>query len=399
VWENEARDWSHTRHLTFSYVLGDAEARIRALFRPADIYIINYENLQWLTTQLKHYWLTRGQYPPFNRIVWDEITSMKNTSSKRVNAILQVLPYVKYRIGLTGTPASNGLVDMHGQYLVVDSGARLGISQPLFKQRFFKQEGYRYVALPDTSDEIAACVGDITLEMRDTDYIDMPEVVVNDIWIDLPPKAREIYDQVETEFFAELDSGAPILIYNEASKSNKCLQIAAGAAYLVPGEPQYEVIHTAKLEAWQAVRNEIGDNPLLSSYVFKFTGWELQKQCPRMVNLSERKDSEIDDTVKDFNAGKILDMIGHPASIGHGLNLQKICYHIAMVSVTWSLDKYLQFIARVARQGQKQSHVILHRILARDTLDEVVLARLRDNADTQEGIRNAVQEYRAKRGL
>ncbi len=394
VWEKEARNWSHTRGLTFSYILGDAHQRIRALFAKADVYVINYENLAWLALQLRHYFLSQGKYPPFQMLVWDEISKMKNASSKRVAAFLSVLPYIQRRVGLTGTPASNGLKDMHGQYLMVDSGARLGISKGNFEQRFFSEQGHTLTPFPDTMSHIAALVGDITLQMRAEDYLDMPELIYNDVWVDLPARARGIYDQVETELFAELDSGARIELFNEASKSNKCLQIANGAAYLEPGQPQYETIHTAKLDAWADIRSEIGDNPLLTSYSFKFDYKELEKTHLNIVNMSTLKGHDIDKAEEDFNLGRIRDMVGHPASIGHGLNLQKACNHVCTIGLNWSLDLYQQFIARVRRQGQQKNHVMLHRILARDTLDEVVAQRLISNDETQSGVRDAIQQYR-----
>lgn len=398
VWAQEAQDWSHTRGLTCRHIVGDAEQRMRALFTPADVYIINYENLQWLQAQLEHFFLRKGNYPPFQMIVWDEVDKMKDASSKRVQAMRKLIPFIPRRVGLTGTPAASGIQDLFGQYLIVDGGARLGTSKDLFMQRFFDKQGrYGYRPYANTLEHVTSVVSDITMQMRAEDYLEVPDLVINDVWVELPERARQIYDELEQDFFAELDSGAAIELSNEGSKINKCLQVANGAVYLVPGEPEYEVIHTAKLDAWMEIREGIGDEPLLSAYAYRFDYLELEKRVPTMVNMTTLPKSQISDTEARFNAGVIRDMIGAPASIGHGLNLQKACNQMAMIGVPWSLRLYQQFIARLRRQGQKQHKVVLHRILAKDTFDEVVLASLANNDATQEAVRDSIQRYRQAR--
>ncbi len=401
VWEKEAIAWEHTQGLTFSYVMGTAQQRINALFRPADVYVINYENLAWLRVQLEGYFLGRGEYPPFQMIVWDEITKMKNASTLRVKEFTDVMPYIARRVGLTGTPASNGLVDLHGQYLMVDDGLRLGVSPGSFKKTYFYSDPYSRRAEPysGTPERLAELVSDITMQMRAADYIDMPQLLINDVWVDLPPGARRVYDEVEDEFFAELDSGLEITVVNEASKVNKLLQIADGMVYLVPGQPAYEQIHTAKLEAWMEIRDQIGDAPLLSAYRYKFMVPELQRHVPDLVNLSGTTAKQSEEIEAQFNLGLIKNLISHPGSAGHGLNLQQACHHVAMIGCVWSLDLNSQMIARVCRQGQRRSHVVLHRILARNTFDEIVIDRLASNDESQESLRSAINRYRQKRRL
>lgn len=399
VWEKEARKWEHTKNLRFSYIMGTAQERLDALFRKADVYVINYENLAWLKVQLEGYIIGRGRYPPWQMVVWDEVTKMKNATTLRVTEFTAVMPYIARRVGLTGTPASNGLQDLHGQYLMVDDGHRLGVRPAAFMKRFFYTDEYSKKLRPyaGTPERLAEMVADITLEMRNEDYLQMPELVINDIWIDLPPKAREIYDTVEEEFFVELDSGVEINAANEASKMNKCLQIADGGVYIVPGEPGYEPIHTAKLEAWEELREEIGDSPLLSAYRFVFTYHMLRQRVDDLENLTGASDKEAARIEMQFNQGVVRNVIGHPASTGHGLNLQEACNHVCMIACPWSLDQYQQFFSRVRRQGQKQPRVILHRILARDTFDEVVIESLAHKDQSQETHRDLVQQYRQRR--
>lgn len=224
VWKQEAAKWEHTKHLKFSMVTGSRDQRTRALLRPADVYLVNYENMEWLAQTLETYFIKKDKPMPFNGVVWDEISKMKNSSTNRVRAIKKVLDHFQWTTGLTGTPASNGYKDLHGQFLVVDKGERLGTSKTAFRTRFYKKVGpYKEVAYEDTEDTIKRLIGDITLEMSAEDYNPLPDLVVNNIELEMPEELRAKYNQMEKEFFMTLDSGTNIEVFNQAALTNKCI--------------------------------------------------------------------------------------------------------------------------------------------------------------------------------
>lgn len=225
VWRQEAAKWAHTQGLTFSMVVGDRDQRTRALMRPADIYLINHENLDWLAKTLATYFISKGRPLPFNGIVWDEISKMKNSTTNRVKSYIRIEDYFDWTTGLTGTPASNGYKDLHGQFLVIDKGARLGRTKTQFKTKFFYKIGpYKEVAFPDTETTIKTLIGDITLEMSAEDYNPLPDLIVNDVEVEMDGPLRDKYEQMERELFLHLDeSGKDIEIFNQAALMNKCL--------------------------------------------------------------------------------------------------------------------------------------------------------------------------------
>ncbi|MCP4277704.1 MAG: ATP-dependent helicase, partial [Gammaproteobacteria bacterium] len=391
VWEKEASRWSHTGKLTFSYILGAADERLRALFRPADIYVINYENLAWLATHLTHYFLQQGKYPPFGSVIFDEISKMKNTSSKRVEGFLPMMPYIKRRIGLTGTPASNGLMDLHGQYLMVDDGLRLGVDRDVYRDRFFHQiDAYNYSPDEGALDHVARVVADITLEMREEDYLDLPDTIFNDVMVPLSAELMQKYERLEMEFFMELDNGAEVEVFNKASLSNKLLQFSNGAVYLEPGQPEFEIVHDAKLDALDEIYRETGNEPVLLAYAYKSDAARIMAKYPDAINLSGTTADQSSQIIDDWVAGKIKLLIGHPASMGHGTDrLQYRGRHMVWFGLNWSLELYLQFLKRLDRQGQV-NQVIVHRILGLNTLDEAQALRLEMKDDEQKDIRKAI---------
>lgn len=409
VWKQEAMDWSHTKHLRFADLTGPRDARLRTLlYGQADVYLINYENLQWLAEVLEQYYLTRGQYPPFDGVVWDELSKMKNSTTKRVDAVLRVLPYIKWRTGLTGTPASNGYKDLHGQYLVLDDGARLGTSKSMFSSRFFYKKGaYKEVPFDETEEQIQALIGDMTLQMAAEDYLKMPDMVVNDIEVDLPPKLRAQYEALEKEFFFQLDSGAGIEVFNKAALTNKCLQFSNGAVFLEPGRPEYEELHDLKLRILEDTLEEAGGSPILCSYQFKPDAERImalgKKMFPKQppVNLSKCKSQKcLDEAMARWLGGDLPLLVGHPASMGHGIDkLQKNGHLLFWYGLTWSLDLYKQFNARIRRQGQDSASVICHRAIIKDTLDYAQRTALAEKAVTEDGLRSAVDRYRKEKGV
>lgn len=401
VWRQEAAKWEHTNHLTFSTLLGERDMRGRSLIRSANVYLINYENLQWLGDFLNQHYLSKGRSLPFQGIVWDEISKMKNSSTQRVRSIKRLLPHMKWITGLTGTPAGNGFKDLHGQYLVLDEGVRLGTSKTQFKGRWYKKEGpYKTVAYDDTEIRIRELIGDITLEMSAEDYNPLPDMVVNDVWVDLPEGVRKQYDIFERDFFLELDNGQDMEVFNAASLTNKLLQFSNGAVYPVPGVPTWVNIHDAKLDALGDILEEAQGKPVLCAYAYRSDAERIMGRFKEYnpINLTSCKsEASLRDAMERWKSGSCGLMIGHPASMGHGVDgLQDSCGIMAWFGMNWSLDLVLQFIARIRRQGQTRK-VICHRILTRDTLDEAQVAALESKEQTQTSLRKAVKDYRERK--
>jgi len=402
VWEKESRKWSHTNHLTFSLIHGTAQERIRAVFRPANVYLINYENLPWLSMQLDHYFVKQGYSLPFDMLVLDESSKMKNAQSQRVQAMEPLLPYFKYRTGLTGTPATNGLIDLHGQFLMVDDGVRLGPNITDYRSNYFSSEGfggYKYSCNKENSDHIHRQVADIVLEMKEEDYIKLPRFIVNDILVEIPRKARTLYDQLEREFFVELDSGTELEVVNEASKVNKLLQFSNGAAYTNSETREWERIHDAKLDALEDILEEAEGAPILLGYVFRTDAARIKKRFKFAVDLTGLSGQEFNKAVDDFGKGRLRLLIGHPGSMGHGTDgLQYGGSILVWFGLPWSLEYYLQLNKRLHRRGQG-APVRAYRILGNNTMDQAVSLALMSKDITQQDLRAAVAKYRAERGL
>jgi len=403
VWRQEAARWSHTKHLTFSMLTGTRDQRTRALLRPANVYLINFENLQWLAETLATYYTGKDKPLPFNGVVWDEISKCKNSSTQRVKAVKKILPHFDWTTGLTGTPASNGYKDLHGQYLVVDRGQRLGTSKTAFRGRFYKKAGpYKEVPYEGAENEIKQLIGDITLEMSAEDYNKLPDIVVNDINIEMPENLRTLYDRMEKEFFIQLDSGKQVEMFNQAALTNKCLQFANGAMYPVAGMPLWEPIHDLKLEALEEIIDEAQGQQVLCAYGYRSDAERIMKRFAelRPINLTECKsEASLNNAMARWASGDCPLMIGHPASMGHGIDgLQKRGHIVVWYGLNWSLDLYDQMNARIRRQGQG-APVICHRILMLDTLDQAQALALSEKASTQAGLRNAVKQYRLTRGI
>lgn len=405
VWRQEAMKWSHTKHLRFSMLTGTKDQRTRALLRPADVWLLNYENLGWLAETLHTYYVSKGKPVPFNGIVWDEIGKCKNSTTQRVKSTMKILEHFDWTTGLTGTPASNGYQDLHGQYLVVDRGARLGVSKTKFMTEWYRKpaEGSRkIIPYKDTEDRIKQLIGDITLEMSAADYNPLPDLVVNDIEVELPPTLRAKYDSMERDFFLQLDSGKSKEVFNQASLTNACLQFSNGAVYPVAGMPLWEAVHDLKLDALEELIDEANGQPVLCSYAYRSDASRIMTRFAHLdpINLTECKsESALNEAMARWASGSCRLMICHPASAGHGIDgLQKRGHIIVWFGLTWSLDLYEQMNARLRRQGQGVP-VICHRIMTRETLDQAQALALGDKAVSQDSLRRAVKEYRLSRGV
>jgi len=319
VWRQEALKWSHTKHLKFAMVSGSKDQRTRALMQKADVYLINYENLKWLADTLITYYIKKDRPIPFNGVVWDEISKMKNSTTKRVSAFRKILPAFDWTTGLTGTPAANGYKDLHGQYLVLDQGVRLGTSKTAFTERFYyKKSAYKYEAFPDTEDTIKALIGDITMQMSAEDYNPLPDLIVNDIRVDMPQGLRRKYEELEKDFFFQLDNGTDVEVFNKASLTNKCLQFSNGFVYPIPGIPKWEHIHDLKLDALEDIIEEAGGSPVLCAYSYRADAERIMERFKhlRPINLTDCKsETALNNAMSRWKNDDCALMIGHPACL------------------------------------------------------------------------------------
>jgi len=392
VWRQEPQHWAHLdRKLRFSLVDGTRKQREYALRKPADVHLVNYEFAVQAVDIIIDVWLSRGEYPPWTTIIYDEVDKLKDPTSQRATALRDILGFFPYRIGMTGTPASEGYRDLFGQYLMVDGGARLGTSETEYLSTYFRKAGYKYELLPGADDQIKALIGDITFQHSQR-FAEKP--LVNDIWVELPPKARAQYDKLEKEMFMEIEGGGAIEVFNEASKVNKCLQAAAGHPYLATDTKEWYKLHDEKLNALQDIVDESNGQPILVGYQFTSDRDRILEKFPRAVylggNLTEREERRIQD---DWDSGKIQMLVGHPASMGHGLNLQYGGHIAVWFGLNWSRRLYIQLTGRLDRQGQ-ESLVILHRILARNTVDLVQLMALDAKEGIEVDLKETINQYR-----
>lgn len=382
TWTTEAEKWDHLQHLKISRVLGSQKERIKALKENADIYVINRENAVWLVEQCKSSW-------PFDMVVIDELSSFKSNQAKRFKALKQVRPLVRRIVGLTGTPAPNGLIDLWPQLYLLDRGERLGITISGYRDRYFfpgKSNGYvvySYELKPGAEEAIQKKISDICISMKAEDYLQMPELTVNDIPVRLSSEEMKAYRDLEKENLLELD-GQEITALNAASVYNKLLQMANGAVYDNEGEPVE--LHDKKLEVLEEILDTANGQPVLVFYNFRHDYDRLMKKFRKYVPRTLRGQQDI----KDWNSGRIHLLLAQPASMGHGLNLQAGGHIIVWYGLNWSLELYQQANARLYRQGQKHG-VIIHRIIAKGTVDEEVIKRLESKDQRQESLMEAVK--------
>lgn len=402
VWDEEAEKWSHLKgRFRFSLVHGSPDERHRALRVPADIYLCNYEGLDWLVEEVVRVYLSKGKYPPFNALVMDEISKLKDAGSVRHKALCKLLPYLPTRIGLTGTPAGNGYLDLHGQYLALDSGRRLGLCKKEFKDKFF-EKGYMAYDVEVKSggrEAIHAAIADITFEYApERKPEELP--AYTDLWVRMSPRVQAAYNKLESAYFMELDSGSEIEVFNAAALSMKIRQAASGSLYIEPENPNWEVLHDEKLKALGETIEEAAGAPVMVIYQFRHELERIQKKYPEAVAFSAKMSAtEAKQCIKDWQAGKISLLLGHADSIGHGIDGLQHGGHIQVwYGLTWSLAGYLQTVARLDRSGQKR-RVSVVRILTADTIDEAMAERLLGKEEEQEALTVAVNTYRKRRGL
>lgn len=385
VWAQEAMKWQHTEHLRISVATGSAKGRTAALFRSADVYVTNKENVPWLVEKYGDKW-------PFDMVVIDESSTFKNSQSKRFKALRKTLPFVERLVLLTGTPSPNGLQDLWAQMFLVDYGERLGRTLTGFRQRFFDKDymGYKYTIRAGSAEKIETLVSDKIIHMSAEDYLDLPERIEIDVPVDLGPKALSEYQDFEREMFIALDDGEEIEAMSAAVLANKLMQFSNGAVYTDPGGAWSEV-HDAKLSALADLVDDNSGETMLVAYNFKSDLARLRKRFPQAVVLDQSQD-----TIDRWNRGEIPMLLAHPASAGHGLNLQDGGALCVWFGLNWSLELTQQFNARLHRQGQGRP-VRVVRLLGVDTIDARVAAVLRDKDATQASLLSALKPGGSKK--
>lgn len=395
VWSQEAQKWAHTHRLNVSIVRGTPKERTASLRIRSDIYLINYEQLQWLTKALTTMFLDKGRHLPFDIVIFDEISKMKNSTAKRCRAFVKILKYFKYRVGLTGTPATNGVIDLHGQFLMVDGGHRLGPNITSYRNRWFLHDSYRHKWSPrrGATEEIQKTISDITIEMRSEDYLELPPQIDRDWTLDMPKDIKDQYKGFEDSFFLELDEGS-VEAFNAGAKSTKCRQLANGAVYTSEDRTTWAAFHDEKLNTVEEIVDETNGSPLLICYQFRHDIERIKERFPGAVLLDRNNVAE---TVDEWNRGEIKMLIGHPMSMGHGLNLQYGGHNIIWYGVPWSLELYDQAIGRLLRNGQQGASVVNHRIVMNGTVEMAILEALETKGRTQSNLREAVKRYRLRK--
>jgi SNF2 family DNA or RNA helicase len=378
TWPDEATKWAHLRNIEVSAVVGTPDERRAALRRPASVYTTNYEQIPWLVEHLGDAW-------PFKKIVADESTRLKGfrlrQGTQRAKALAKVAhKHASRFIELTGTPSPNGLQDLWGQAWFLDAGVRLGRSYQAFIDRWFRSEqigadrhAIRLSPLPFAREQIEDRLRDICISLNARDYFDIAEPIVNVIRVELPAKARRLYRDMEREMFLQID-GSEVEAFNAAAKTIKCLQLANGAVYTDESATRFSEVHDVKLQALEEIIEEAAGMPVLVAYHFKSDLARLTKAFPKGRVLDADPQ-----TIRDWNAGRIPVLFAHPASAGHGLNLQDGGNILAVFGHWWNLEEYQQIVERIGPTRQAQAGhdrpVFIHHIVASGTVDEIVMAR------------------------
>lgn len=375
----------HLKHLTYSVAVGTVEERISALKQKADIYIINRENVQWLVEE-------SGIPFDFQMIVIDELSSFKNHQTKRFKALMKVRPKAKRIVGLTGTPSSNGLMDLYAEFRMLDMGERLGRFIGQFRNTYFqpdKRNGmivYSYKPLPYAEDAIYEKISDITISMRATDHLNMPELIMSEYCVEMSAEEKEKYMELKKELILELPD-SEITASNAASLSNKLSQMANGAIY--DDDKNIIPIHDRKLDALEDIIEAANGKPILVAYWFKHDLERIKERLHKLHIPFSTMDKS--DSIKKWNNGELPVALIHPASAGHGLNLQSGGSCLVWLGLTWSLKLYQQTNARLWRQGQKSATVVIQHIITKGTVDERIMKALQDKDETQTTLMEAVK--------
>ena len=386
VWAEEGMKWEHLQHLRMVKVLGSESARKEALNTPGDVYLINRENLVWLVEQVKSDW-------PFDMVVLDELSSFKSHRSKRFRALRKVRPLVKRVVGLTGTPAPNGLLDLWPQVYLLDRGERLGRTITGYRERYFLPDKrsrdviFSYKPKEGAEAAIYRKLSDIALSMKSADYLEVPKRMDNLVMLEMPEKVRKQYQQLERDLLLPLLEG-DVAAGSAAVLTNKLLQFTGGAVYDDRG--QVQELHDEKIRALEDLVEAANGKPVLVYYAYRHEKSRIETRIPCRV-LATPTDMD------DWNRGEVPVLLAHPASAGHGLNLQQGGSTIVWYGLPWSLELYMQANGRIHRQGQRETTVV-HHLIMKDTLDEDVMMVLAQKEASQEALLEAVKHRMKKEG-
>lgn len=392
TWTAEIAKWDHLQDLTVSKVLGSEKERKAALAKKADVYLINRENVAWIVAQYGGKW-------PFDMVVIDELSSFKSAKSGRFKALRQVRPLIKRMVGLTGTPAPNSLLDLWSQLYLLDRGERLGKTYTEYRDTYFRvknpHQSFAKYQLIEEKDELVGKgyyakkiynkISDICISMKAADYLELPERIINDIPVTMNSFVKARYEAFEKEqVLALMEQDVEITAVNAGALCTKLLQFSNGAIY--DEDKQYHVVHDEKIDELSELIDDAAGQPVLIFYTYQHDADRIMKHFKgrNIVRLKSDKD------INAWNRGEIEIMLAHPASAGHGLNLQEGGSIVIFFGLPWSLELYLQAIARLHRQGQVKN-VIVHRLITRGTVDEEVVASLERKEEGQDALMSAVK--------
>ena len=387
TWTKEAAKWDHTKMLRVSPVLGSQAKRIRALNTPADLYVINRENVCWLVDYYRNAW-------PFDMVVIDESSSFKSHSAKRFKALAGISSRISRMVELTGTPSPNGLADLWSQVYLLDGGERLGKRYSQFRERYFQPDKrgadgmiYSYEAKPGTEESILAKISDICISMKAEDYLELPDLTYHEVPVELDKKSWKAYQDLERKMILELPEDDELIsVTSAAALSNKLLQLANGAVY--DEDRQVHEVHDCKIEAFLELVESLQGKPVLVFYNYQHDRERILKALAKSeLRIRELKTTQDED---DWNAGRIDILLTHPASSAYGLNLQQGGNHVIWFGLTWNYELYTQANKRLHRQGQVNK-VIIHHLVSTGTRDEDVMAALRRKDDVQNWVMESLK--------
>ena len=385
TWSSEIRKWEHLQDLQYSIVVGTEKERMTALEKRADIYIINRENVQWLVEK-------SGKKFDYDMVVVDELSSFKNHEAKRFRAFMKVRPKVKRIVGLTGTPSSNGLMDLFAEFKLLDMGERLGRFIGAYRANFFRPDKmngpivYSYKLIPGAETMIYNRISDITISMKATDYLKMPELVSSRYEVQMDDVEKQKYEEFKKDLVLEIEDGE-ITAANAASLSGKLSQMANGAVY--SDDLTVMQIHDRKLDALEDIIEAANGKPVLVAYWFKHDLTRITERLRKLNVIYQKLDS--DESIRKWNSKELQVGLIHPASAGHGLNLQSGGSTMVWFGLTWSLELYQQTVARLWRQGQTENTVVIQHIVTAGTIDERILKALEQKDNTQSALIDAVK--------
>ena len=378
TWPQEIGKWEHLNHIRYSVAVGTEKERLHALRQQVSLYIINRENVPWLVEKTDF---------SYDAIVIDELSSFKNWSSKRFKALMKVRPLAKRVIGLTGTPSGNGLMDLFAEFKVLDMGQRLGRFITKYRQDYFvpdKRNGqvvFSYAPLPGAEERIYEKIADITISMKAADHLRMPALIESEYSVRMNEEEKKMYAEMCEQLVLQM-KGDEVTAANAGVLSGKLAQMANGAVYTDDGATLH--IHDRKLDALEDIIESMNGKPLLVAYWFRHDAERIEKRVP-CVRL------DTDETIARWNRGEIPVALIHPASAGHGLNLQSGGSTLVWFGITWSLELYQQTVARLYRQGQSANTVVVQHIIAEGTIDEKILRALKRKDKTQTALIEAVK--------